>query len=153
MLNKIKRENGITIITLVITVVLLVLITSTLAINSYNSMQLSHLKNLENDIKVLSDRIAAYYVKTGELPVNNTIYLKSELENRFELISENDGENYYEIDLSKIDNATLNYNSDTYIVNEESHNIYHLEGITYNGEVYHTVGKDNEILSVNNLAN
>lgn len=63
-------------------------------------------------------------------------------------ISVNDGEKYYTIDISKIDNITLNYGNDyakpttmdRYVINEETHVIYYLKGIHYEGKMYHTTG-------------
>ena len=144
------NEKGITIITLIITVLLLIIITGTLAINTYNSIELSKLVMLENDIKTLESRVASYFVENDELPTYDYTYTKTELQNVMDDLSDNDGENYYIIDLTKLDNITLNYNADTdvYIVNEISHNIYYLGGISYNGDIFHTAGKKNENIVV-----
>lgn len=156
--NKIRKERGITLITLAITVVILIIITTTLATNSYDSLQLSRLTKLENDIKALEDRVAAYYVKYGELPVYGESFTKEELESELEDMSVNDGTNYYIIDLSLIENLTLNYgkqhdvaSTDLYIINEESHVIYYLKGIEYQGIEYHTVGKNPEVVVNGNI--
>ena len=150
MINIKTNEHGITIITLIVTVLLLVLITGTLAVNTYYSMELSSLTNLENDIKTLENRIASYYVENNALPVYDYIYTKTELQNSMLDLSVNDGENYYLIDFSKIDNITLNYEGRNFIINETSHNVYYLDGILYNRQIYHTAGKRDEILSVIN---
>lgn len=145
-----KGEKGITMLTLVITIMVLVIITGTLATNAYNSVELSKLTRLENDIKMLEDRVAVYYVKNDTLPITEAEpYKKASLSLRINDLSENDGEDYYVIDLSKLDNLTLNYgrNSTEYIINEESHVIYHLSGITYNGKIYHTIGKGEEVVT------
>lgn len=149
MINSMKRnEKGIAMITLVITVIILVVITSTLAKNSYDSLQLSNLTNLENDIKSLENRIAAYFVEHGELPIYGEAYSKGNIRNTIKDLSPNDGDNYYTIDLSELENITLNYgqnymslSTDSYIINEESHAIYYLKGVMYEGKEYHTVGK------------
>lgn len=147
--NNVKNENGITMITLVVTVLLMVMITATLATNAYDSTQISRLTKLENDIEALNDRIAAYYVEHEELPVVGNPYTKNELRNIISDLSGNDGNEYYTIDLSQLDNLTLNYGEDyealsenSYIINVESHVIYYLKGINYKGVVYHTVGNN-----------
>ena len=71
-----------------------------------------------------------------------------------------------EIDLSKLDNLTLNYGrdykkwdtsstfqnyQDIYIINEVSHQIYYPKGVNYNGEIYFTKGNNAE--SINKIEN
>ena len=147
MINILKNQKGITMIILLVTVILLVIITATIAFNVNKSLELSNLTKLENDIQALNDRVAVYYVANGTLPVTNTTYTKTEISNSITNLSANDGNIYYEIDISALSNITLNYgsNTDTYIINEESHNIYYLEGISYGGTIYHTLGNNNEI--------
>ena len=139
-------------ITLVITVLLIVIISSVLAKNSYDSLQLSNLTKLDNDVKMLNDRIAAYYVQYGSLPTYGEAYTRESLKDKITDMSPNDGDSYYIIDLSELDNLTLNYgenyltsSSDVYIINEESHTVYYLRGVKYSGQVYHTVGKQTSV--------
>ena len=153
MINQyIKNENGPTMITLAVTALLLMIITGTLATNSYDSTQIAKLTKLDNDIKALNDRIAAYYVEHEELPIMGNPYSKNDLRNVISDLSGNDGDEYYTIDLSLLDNITLNYGEDyaalsenSYIINTESHVIYYLQGIRYKGVVYHTVGKNSTV--------
>lgn len=152
MIKKFKSERGITITTLVITVVLLIIITSILAKNSKTTMQLSNLTKLKNDIEILNDRVGAYYVTEGKLPIleeTEFTYDKTTLTQALkDEISVNDGDTYSTIDLSKIDNATLNYGNnylqpsttDRYVINNETHVIYYLKGIVHDGTWYHTIG-------------
>lgn len=156
MINKIRRksENGITLITLMLTVLILVIITSTLVAKSYSNMQLSRLTKLDNDIKALNDRVAAYYVGNDELPVKSgNIYTKTTLSSTISGLATNDGEKYYEIDLaelygvtsSEINGLSLNYgkgssSTDIYVINEDTHIIYYLKGVTYQGDMYYTTG-------------
>ena len=149
MINNIKNEKGITLITLVITMILLVIITSALARNSHSSLQLSNLTKMQNDIEILNDRIAAYYVKNNKLPVNGQTMTKNEVKALVDEVSSYDEGNYYVIDIEKLDNTTLNYGheynlgqsaTDKYVINETTHMVYYLKGITYEGAVYHTIG-------------
>lgn len=166
MINKenIRSEKGISLITLMMAVVLLIIITSILAINSNTSLQLSKLTKLQNDIETLEDRVAAYYVEKGKLPLyeDGLTYDPSSLRKQIPDISVNDGNKYYTLDPSLL-NVTLNYGNeydvanskDKYIINEETHVIYYLEGIIYEGEEYHTIRKkcsnDKLILAKNNV--
>ena len=158
MIKNLKREQGITLITLIITVVLLVIITSILAKNTYSSLQLSNLTKLQNDVESLNDRVAAYYVKNGNLPIHqvslsngsgkNDTMTKSEVRSIVDKVSPYDNDNYYVLDIEKLDNVTLNYgkeykiksSTDKYVIHEETHMIYYLKGIYYEGEEYHTIG-------------
>ena len=146
------NEKGITLVTLVITVMLLVIITSILAVNSYTSLKLSSLTKLKNDIESLESRISSYYIKEGRLPTYENPKTKSELRKILNDMSVNDGDNYYTINLEELDNLSLNYGSnwkllgeDRYIINEESHVIYYVKGITYEGEEYHTIGSNSPV--------
>lgn len=159
----IKNEQGITLITLVVTVLMLIIITGTLVVNSTSTMQLSRLTKMQNDIEALDDRVAVYYVRTGNLPIyEDDKFTKDELISKFtnmrpsssssgyyeiDLDTLTNG-NYYTIDISELDNLSLNYgksyksidSTDKYIINEETHKIYYLKGIKYEGMEYHTVG-------------
>lgn len=150
MIKIFRKEQGITLATLVITVILLIIITSILAFNSHTSLQISNLTKLQNDIQTLSDRIASYYVEKGELPIYTSERItKYQLlqTHEFDDISNGDGDDYYTINLNEINNITLNYgkgyrsssSDDKYIINEETHIIYYLKGVSYEGERYHTI--------------
>lgn len=165
MINKLRdEEKGITLVTLAITVILLVIITMALAKNSYSNLQLTSLTKLQNDIEILNNRVAAYYVKNGKLPirkitvvdsstgVNSTkddTMTKSEVMALVGDVYSYDNDNYFVLDISELDNVTLNYGNaynssktatDKYVINEETHRIYYLKGINYDGEEYHTIG-------------
>lgn len=143
------NEKGITLVTLVITVILLVIITSILAVNSYTSLSLSSLTKLKNDIESLDTRVASYFIKEGKLPVYEEPMTKSELRKTLNDMSVNDGDKYYTIDLDQLTSLSLNYGKnwkllgeDRFIINEESHVIYYVKGITHEGKEYHTIGSN-----------
>ena len=134
MIN-IKEKNGITLISLVVTIVVLLILGGT-AIYNYNlSNQVSVYNKLVADIKLLEDKTVIYYNKYGDIPkTDRNIHIG--------------GVEYYEIDLSKLSNITLNYgkdykgsdnlsnSSDVYLINSNL-NIYYLKGIEKDGEIYH----------------
>lgn len=103
-------------------------------------VELLTLNNMYSDIEKLEEKIAMYYLNYGFLPVNKE--RSSEFKNNS--INPNDGENYYEIDLSKLENLDLSYGmkligeDDVYIINENSHTIYYVKGVNYNNERYYT---------------
>ncbi len=135
MIN-IKSKKGITLVSLVITVIVL-LILSGVTISSINlSNGTGSYNNMVADIKLLNDKILVYYNKYGEIPKTNRIINIDETE-------------YHEIDLSKLEDLTLNYGddygekgvlkstADAYVINSNLH-IYYLKGIKKSGEVFHS---------------
>ncbi len=152
MIKNNKSEKGITLITLVVTIALLVIVTGIIATKSYTSVQLSNLTKLKNDIEILNNRVATYYVEHGSLPVykvDGSVVTKSKSEIKAYTgeVSGMDGDIYYVIDLAAIDNESLNYGADykvensvnKYVINGETHIIYYLKGVSYDGEIYCSV--------------
>lgn len=152
MIKMNKSEKGVTLISLVVTIALLIIVTSIIASKSYTSVQLSNLTKLKNDIEILNNRIATYFVDNGSLPVyknNDSIVTKtkSEIKTYVGEVDSTDGDVYYVIDLDAIDNATLNYGADfkiessnnKYVVNGDTHIIYYLKGVGYDGERYYSI--------------
>ncbi len=140
-----NEEKGITLIVLILTILVLVIVTSLLALNSFNSIEMSTIAKLNTDIRILEDRVAAYYAKNNTLPTRGELVQKSYVKELVNDLNTNDGDRYYAIDLSKLDNPTLYYGNnyedssdDKYIINEETHQIYYLNGIMYDGKIYHT---------------
>ncbi len=81
-------------------------------------------------------------------------YTKDDIKGYINNLAMSDGDIYYVIDLSLLDNLTLNYGKDyqidgaldAYVINEDSHVIYHLKGIEYKGELYHTLGVNRSVV-------
>ena len=150
---KFKRENGVSLISLIVTIVVLIIITNILIYNLKGNLRLGNLKNMQNDINSLSQKISSYYAKNGKIPINqeykNTGILNS-------IIGATDTGKFYIIDLSSLENLTLNYGedfknineesteeqinayTDLYIINETSHNIFYVEGINVDDNIYYT---------------
>ena len=172
---KVKNEKGVTLLILTITITVLLLITGITIANSQSQLAIKNVNNLYSDLDSISTKVSDYYLKNNSLPVLGGAYLKSsnalkllcisngEDEN---LINPNDDGEYYVIDLSKLDNLTLNYGrdykkwdtsstfqdyQDIYIINEVSHQIYYPSGIKYNGSIYYTKSTGAE--SVNKIEN
>lgn len=99
MKKSIKNSKGITIIALVVTVVILLILTGTVIYNSNLSKSNYKYNKMVADLDILSDKIFDYYKKYNELP-------------RTERTIEIGEVRYREIDLSKLDNLTLNFGKD-----------------------------------------
>ena len=80
-----------------------------------------------------------YYHDYAKIPTIGDALLEINLNGQ---ASSADNGNYYEVDLSRLGNITLNYGektdaTDMYIINEKSQEVYYLKGIEYEGEIKH----------------
>jgi len=105
---------------------------------SADGIALMKLNNMKNDISILEDRVILYYLNNDNLPVKEgTLTFNNS-------INPNDGEEYFEIDLEKIENLNINYGykeygeNDRYIINKDSFTIYYEKGIEYKNTTYYT---------------
>ena len=156
---KIKEEKGISLISLVIAITVLVILTNVIIYNMRSNLKVENLKLLQNDIDNLRNKISSYYAQNDKLPAK-LIYTNIEhIEETGVINNVVDTGNFLVIDLSAIENLTLNYGkdyekikdkddwaneeeetnyTDLYIINETSHNIFYVKGITLDSEVYYT---------------
>lgn len=171
-LKKIKNSKGISLIALTITILVLAIVTSIVVYNAKNSVMIRKYKKLENDISLLTDKVEMYYLKNERLPIcfnsdnipilyDGSQWQDGENANFKNNKAKNDNDNYYILDLDQIDGLSLNYGidfftlnsdysnkdsiSDIYVINEQSHKIYYVQGIQVDGKTYYTIGDDVEI--------
>lgn len=103
-----------------------------------NGIELSVLNNVYKDIDIIEQRVAIYYLNNGNLPT------KDKNINFNNSINPNDSDNFYEIDLEKLENLSINYGKkeygeeDIYIINYQSHTIYYLKGVKYEKDRIYT---------------
>lgn len=141
--EKIKKEKGISMISLVITILIMLILTNVLIYKSKDNIEIEKLTNLYNDIDLLRDKISEYYEEYGKIPAK-TKY--TAIDNLANIISKkNDTGDFYVIDLEAMQGITINYGKDyeiiknnennvndykdIYIINENSHNIFYVKGI------------------------
>ena len=168
---QIKSNKGVTLIVLTIMVVVLLIITGMLIYGSKSQIRTKKLNELYDDIEILNSKVSEYYLKNGSIPLvdENTPYITNTSEGKdFENLLKanganeisfnvNDDENYYVLDINKLDNLTLNYGQDVqnwktdhsytryqdiYIINKISHQIYFPHGIRVGDELYYTRNVD-----------
>lgn len=148
--RKIGEEKGITLITLSVAIIIMIIITSVLLYNANTGTNIRILNNLYQDINLLKDKVDLYYVKYGALPIVDLPYTNIEA---IKSLNDNDNQNYYVIDLQTLENVTLKYGKDyveykkskndllqdIYVINEQSHNIYYIQGIQFETKMYYTI--------------
>ena len=155
-----RNNKGITMISLVITIIVLLIVTSITVYNGLEQLGIKRLNNLYSDIESLSTKVAEYYLKKETLPVLEEEYVNNtqELETIFrsngattDIANVNDEGAYYVLDLSKLDNLTLNYGDEykdwtstssandiqnIYIINSVTHQIYFPHGVKAGDEYF-----------------
>lgn len=137
---KIRGNKGITMIALVVTIVILLILSSVVIIEMNTGDKFKDYQYMKADIETIKDSTLIYYHKYTEIPKKGSILSSIELSGQ---ASTNDDSNYYEVDLKKLGNITLNYgkgnssDKDIYIINEKSQEVYYLKGIEYEGELKH----------------
>lgn len=167
-MKKFKSDKGVTLIILTLTIIVLVLITGVTIGNLNGQLALKKLNNLYGDIDSISTKVSDYYLKNNSLPVYDNKYLSKEnLKLLFTskgqddaFVNINDNDNYYVLNLSKLENLTLNYGrdykkwpesgqydecQDLYIINEQTHQIYYPEGVEYQGDMFFTRENSNNV--------
>ena len=117
-----------------------------------------------SDIELLDEKIALYYLQHESEKNESTFGLpifEEQASQELATVATTKGNvNYnpnnigelYKIDLSKLENLSLNNTTDFYI-DRQSHTIYYANGIEMNGEVYYTVPLDYQLTSTNEIGN
>lgn len=165
-----KNEKGITLMVLTITIIVLLIITGITINTSKSQLSIKRLNNLYADLDTISTKVSDYYLKNNSLPVFSNTYLNSSTElgsllvangGEESAINSNDDGPYYVLNLSKLDNLTLNYGEqykewsdtstfqtyqDLYIINGVTHQIYYPKGITYDGETCFTRNVNSDVV-------
>lgn len=135
--------------TIIIGAVVILIIAVVINLTTKNNIDLNRLNNMYQDIYKLEDAIDIYYLNNGILPVANLVDGVD-----FKNINPNDGEEYYDIDLSKITNIKLYYGErkdgedDRYIINERSHTVYYLKGIKFKKMMIYSPLKDYKLINL-----
>jgi type II secretory pathway pseudopilin PulG len=150
-----KSNKGITMIVLSIAIIILAIVTSMLTYYSSDAIDIKNLNNMYNDIELLSQKVSLYFYENEKIPI--LVEYTDAAEKLKEQKSNLDNEVYYVVDLNRLDNLELNYGkefkevknnylgvdfdiaeyTDLYIINEQSHNIYYIKGVTVDGKTYY----------------
>lgn len=126
-------------------VLIIILIFVQIVISINLGVSLSKLNYMYEDIDILDDKIAIYYLNNGSIPIGDEIQFENS-------INPNDNDVFYKIDITKLDDIYLNYSGkkdadgDFYIINEQSHTIYYYAGVKYKGKIYFTKDANYELV-------
>lgn len=149
----IKKEKGITLVSLIITIVLMIIVSSSVIYVSFDRFEVNKLNKMINDIKLLNDNVSNYYLKYGVLPILRNTEDNTPIEYTYTELdftkNSGDNETYYIIDLQAMEGISLNYgkqgfeepneSEDVYIINELTHIIYYVKGMEMDGDIYHSI--------------
>ena len=155
-----KESKGITLISLSIAVIIILIITSAIIYSLTANLGIQKLRNLQTDIENLREKVSEYYAQYGDIPARKDVEYTNlnNLEIAGIISDAIDTGKFYVIELSSLDNLTLNYGQDyeqiksgtvtdeagindlenLYIINETSHNIFFVEGIEVDDEWFYT---------------
>lgn len=152
--DKIRNAKGISLISLAIAVIMLVLIANLIIYNVKDNLKVGKLKEMQNDVANLRDKVASYYAQNGKIPASIQYTNVSHIRSAGVISDTVDTGDFLVIELSALENLTLNYGEDyekikeasgdidkyedLYIINEDSHNIFYVRGITVDKETFYT---------------
>lgn len=160
MKKSLNNQKGVSLTSLAVAIIVILILTSVTLYNATGNIKISKLKGMQTDIENLTDRVSSYYAQYGKLPVNTNIEYTNinNIRNAGVISSATDTGKFYAIDLAAMENITLNYGQDyekikngeastqeqvnqllnLYIINETSHNIFYVEGIKVDNDVFYT---------------
>ena len=130
-MKKIKSNKGITIISLIIAIIILLILATVTITSTDTGSEYRRYKLMCNDIDLIEDKILYFYRQYGELPIKNEIVFPEEI---------NNSHKFFEININKLDNITLNYGDaeDVFIVDSTTFEVYYLNGIKYEEQICYT---------------
>ena len=137
-----------------ITIVVLMILSFSINVSVKSTMETRNYNYVKEDIINLSEEVKAYYLKNNSLPIDETkTYNLADYGVPSEDINPNDYGNYYRINVSLLENISLNNGGinnneaneetdDMYVVNEYSLTVYYLKGATFGGQKHYTITDD-----------
>ena len=164
-----SKKRGVTLVSLTIVVTVILILTGVIIYNIRDSLGISKLREMQNDIQNLRELVNNYYATNGKIPAKLKYTNAGNIEKIKDagVISEKvDIGDFYIIDLSELENLTLNYGEDyknitdatteeeasqyedIYIINETSQNIFYVEGIELDGDWFYTDYTSEDVDSV-----
>ena len=110
-MQMIKRDKGITLISLSIAVIIILTITGMIIYSAKDSIYIRNLTNMQNDLSNLRDKVSLYYSEYGDIPAETEYPDISKLQ-LANVIGANDTGKFLIIELEYLEGLTLNYGKD-----------------------------------------
>lgn len=152
--SKIKSAKGISLISLIITIIVLMILANIIIYNVRNELKLGNMTEMQSDIDNLRDKVSSYYIQNGKIPASIEYTNINPIEEAGVISQAVDTGRFLVIDLSALENLTLNNGkdfeqvkekpenannyTDLYIINETSHNIFYAKGVTIDDDTFYT---------------
>lgn len=136
-MKRLKSNKGITIITLIIAIIVIFILTTVTVTSTYTGSDLRRYKLMCADVELLEDEILFFYRQYGELPTIGEKIIEGIPD---EILEGKDTHEFYQLDANKLNNITLNYGDeeDIFIIDNQTFEVYYLNGIEYQDEIYYT---------------
>lgn len=131
-MRKLRANKGITMITVVVALVLMIIL-MTVSITSVNDgTEFREYSLMLSDIELLEDKVLYFNREYGELPIGEKVTSIPD--------AINNGNTFYKINMNKLSGITLNLGDtdDIYIIDSTTLEVYYLNGVEYDGEIYYT---------------
>ena len=121
-----KESKGITLISLSIAVIIILIITSAIIYSLTANLGIQKLRNLQTDIENLREKVSEYYAQYGDIPARKDVEYTNlnNLEIAGIISDAVDTGKFYVIELSSLDNLTLNYGQDYEQIKSGNSSIY-----------------------------
>ena len=110
--EKIKNEKGITLTTLAISMIVLIIVINVVVYNLKDNLELGNLTEMQSDIENLRDKISEFYIQNGKIPASVEYEYTDNLKSNGIISEAIDTGKFLVIDLSALDNVTLNKGKD-----------------------------------------
>src|SRR5574344_1668709 len=111
MKKKLKSNKGITLTVLVITIIILLMISTAIIHTVADNLSSKGVNDMYTDIKAIEDKVSVYYVKYGNIPKAEQVEVS--IPSAIVTSNQNNGANFYYVDLSKLDGLSLKYGKGT----------------------------------------
>ena len=133
------NKKGITLVSLVTMIILIMLIMGSMTYVSVNALDIKEGIGVKSDLRILTDKVQEYYLKTGRIPEDIYLeYPQSILPEELPKRNKYDNNNYFTINYELLGGVNLNNSDRVYVVNEATHTVYVLDGFnSSNSKEYH----------------
>ncbi len=152
--NRNKNNRGVSLISLVITVIVLIILSNIVIYEARDNLKLGKLTEMQSDIDDLRDKVSSFYAQNGKIPATIPYTNLDKIKSAGIISNMVDTGDFLVIDLSVLENLTLNkgkdfekvkespesanFYTDLYIINEASHNIFYVAGVTIDDKIFYT---------------